>query len=286
MKRKLIQEHALLLAVCALASASHATAQEVDPFAPPSSGKGAFDSIAPSEEEIYGPVDLSACYEVFTLSMEQAASFQREQISDDELYQCLVAGLKEKTVKQEIFNIIRLKSGQKATNESILEHIYPTEYKSGSTPESLGLGVAAGSRKSGEEKAKQPPANVPTEVNALPPTASIEGLISPAIPTAFDTRNLGETIEIEPSLAPDRKSADLRMKFEQTLLVGQTTHGQGLNECTVPEFETRRFNTDINVQIGKPGLLSTFNRPSNSKADPKSADQVSYAFVTVTLIQP
>jgi DNA-binding response OmpR family regulator len=37
--------------------------------------------------------------------------------------------LKDETVKQEIFNIIRLKSGMKATNESSLESVYPTGHK-------------------------------------------------------------------------------------------------------------------------------------------------------------
>ena len=278
MKTKLIQKSALLLAVCAFTSFTRATAQDTDPYAPP------VDPFAASpagneEKENDGPADLLACHEVFTLSLAQAASLQREQLSDEELYKRLVAGLKDESVKQEIFNVLRLKSGMSSSNESFLSHIYADEYKEPVVANSTTVGAATHPAKPGAT-ATQPSGNAPTEENI-----SIDGLISPAIPASFEIINLGEQIQIEPSLAADKKTADLRVSFEQDLLVGHTSYGQGLGECKMPEVEARKLDAVINVQIGKPGLLGTFNRPSNSKAAPDSQNLVSYAFVTVTLIQ-
>jgi hypothetical protein len=68
----LIQKTALLLAVCALAGFTRATAQNKDPYAPPVDPFAA--SPAGNEDaEKHGPVDLSACCEVFTLPLAQAA---------------------------------------------------------------------------------------------------------------------------------------------------------------------------------------------------------------------
>jgi hypothetical protein len=276
MKTKLIPKSALLLVACVLVSVTRVTAQESDPYVRPVDPFAA-SPAGKEEENMIEPSDLSICCEVFTLSMEQAASWQREQLSESELYKRLVAGLKEKTVKQEIYNIIRSRSGQKSNNESVLEQIHPTNYEPAKMPSGGSEGVPVD-----PAKAKQTPATAPVEESAPAAKASMEG----GAPSAFETRSLGEKIEVEPLLSPDGKTVTLRMNFEQALLAGQTIHGKGLNECKMPEIETRRFNTDLEFPIAKPHLFSTFNRPSVSKVDPNASTQVSYAFVTVTLITP
>lgn len=75
------------------------------------------------------------------------------------------------------------RSGQKSTAESIREVIYPTEYE-------------------------QPiePINVPEK----PLTPTTPRSFQP-VPTAFETRNTGSTLEIEPTIGADDTTIDLRV---------------------------------------------------------------------------
>ena len=77
------------------------------------------------------------------------------------------------------------KRGQKATTESLHEFIYPTEFES-----------ASGSKP--DEKPKAPPAT------SFP--------CNPATPTAFDTRNVGSNLEVEPTLSENGILADMTRK--------------------------------------------------------------------------
>jgi len=230
-------------------------------------------------------VIISCTFEVFTLPLELAAAWQREQIDDGELYKRLIEGLKTGTTRQEILNVTRTAKDRKTTNESVFEYIYPTEYESESFKGSIGLVSPTHPKKNEDSEEAPSSASVETApvANAMQ-VVNLEGLHSPALPTAFQTRNLGETFEIEPTLAEN--SVKLQMVFEQNVHVGDTRHGQGISQVTMPEIESRRFNTQLTVPIGKPTLAGTFNRATISKADPESSSRTSYAFVTATLARP
>ncbi len=280
MKSTLIYKPILLLALVAGTPRLHGEAPtETDPYTNGSSN--ARVSRVPHETAV-----ISFCYEVFSLPLEQAASIQREQISDGELYKRLVSQLKAGSVKQEVFTNIRVHNGEMGYSESILEQTYPTNYETPKLPKSVSLSVAGAPTKSVDAKEKQPPAANPAQLEATPPPTSIDGMIAPATPTAFDTRNTGETLQVEPLISEDSKWIDVRLVPEQVLLVGEAKYGQGLCETTMPVFETRRINTSVRLSAGKPYLLGTLNRPSNSQVEPDSANRVSYAFVTASIANP
>lgn len=238
-------------------------------------------SLAVLQAQEAGPKNISVCYETFSLPLAMAAKLQREQLADPELYERLVAAVEKETVRQETLTLLRCRSSQKATTESISEQIYPTEYEAAGVPGSVTVSATPSTAKDG-------PAPVPDAEkgkNATDPT-TFDGVRTPATPSAFDTRNTGVTLEFEPTLSDDEKLVDLRIVPEHNTMVGRSSYGQGVSITEMPVFETQRSNTAAAVRVNQPFLLSTMNRPPVSKVDPDSANRVWFAFVTVSLAKP
>lgn len=265
--------HSLLISTLAIAIA-HAQEKPADPFREAPSGE-------PAALEASEPKNISICYETFSLPLALAAKLQREQLVDSELYTRLVAAVEKQTARQETFTVLRAKSGQKATTESISEQIYPTEFEPAEIPNSVGVSITP---PSGTE-ASAPVLDTEKLKNAANP-AVLNGLKTSAAPKAFDTRNTGVTLEIEPTLGNDQRTLDLRLVPEHVALVDRSAWGQGVSTAEMPLFETQRVNTSATVQINQPFLLSTISRPPVSKIDPDSANRVWFAFVTATLAKP
>lgn len=143
------------------------------------------------------------------------------------------------------------KSGNKATTESIREVIYPTEYEPISFIGCGGGGPTAEERQAAAEK----------NPRACPP-----------LPTAFETRNTGSTLEIEPTVGYDESIIDLRLVPEIVFEAGSrkwNVHKDELgNESAVemPYFYTIRTNSALMLEDGLPQLFSVLT--------PKSADGV------------
>lgn len=264
-----------------LIASLHAQEKPADPYRPPSEAAPEIDPVEYTRdpftlseaerkelEELSRPTNISICYEAFSLPLAMAAELQREQLADPALYAKMVAGLGDKSIRQEIMQVIRAKSGQKALTESVSEHIYATEYEPGKISNS------------GADTPEEPKADAK-------PGTEMAGVASlPAVPTSFETRNLGNTLEVEPTMDEDQKFVDLRLFPEQVTLVGRTTQGQGFSTVEMPEFEKNSINTRATMRINQPFLLGTNSRPPVSKVDPDSANRVWFAFVTVTLVKP
>ena len=211
--------------------------------------------------------DLSVCYEDFSLPLAMAAALQREQLTDATLYEKVLAAVGKDSVRQETFAVLRVRSAQKATNESITEMIYPTEFSEARLSNAVTLGT--GSKED------------PTTVLAVPGPVAIAR--TPATPTAFDTRNVGFTFEVEPTLSADGNFVEMRMVPEHVTFVGRVSWGQEFSTAEMPTFETQRLNMAFTAKLNAPYLLGTMNRPLGSKQDPDSANRVWFAFVTTKL---
>jgi general secretion pathway protein D len=146
---------------------------------------------------------------------------------------------------------VTARSGQKATIEIIREFIYPTEYE---------------------------PPEIPTQVGSTGSSGGLDGggvttiPVTPATPTAFETRNTGVTLEIEPTIGENDFMVDLRfvpeiVEFEGFINYGSPiqTQGSGLslegaiipttvtlteNRIEMPVFSTRRVNTALTIYDG------------------------------------
>lgn len=140
------------------------------------------------------------------------------------------------------------KSGQRAVTEDIQEVRFATEYN-GAQP--------AESSTSGEKKAPTKPA-MPAHGGA-------------PVPTAFETRNAGVTLEVESVLGPDGKTIDLNIVPQSVRLLefvavasGRDANGHDW-KIEQPRFYTAKTTTSLSVQAGQRVLLAEFRGPEGSE---------------------
>lgn len=146
--------------------------------------------------------------------------------------------------------VVVTKSGQKATTESIHEFTYPTEYELPSQP---------GSKV--EEKHVDPP----EYLKSMPHYGT-------ATPTAFDTRNVGSTLEVEPTLSENNRTIDVRLVPELIWHTGNTTWHEGKDhegnpfKVQMPNFNTLRLNTQVTCINGQYSLAAVLS-PKDDKGE-------------------
>lgn len=195
---------------------------EVDPFQ---------DQIAATAQQIRVQVEfIDVSHEQFTELMFGP----KPPAGDGELRQQVAQLIKDgkATVMETLLCTTR--SGQKATTESVEEFIYPTEYEPATLPTNI---PAKDEEVLGKVSGKRPdPATGPT-------------------PTAFDTRNVGSTLEIEPKLSNDHKTIDLRFIPEIVYHVGNEVWAEwkgehGNSPVQMPTFYTLRLNTAVTLTEG------------------------------------
>ena len=141
------------------------------------------------------------------------------------------------------------KSGQKATIEIIREFIYPTEYEPPELPQNVGGGNQGGGFLGGGGGGGSFP-------------------VTPATPTAFEPRNTGVTLEIEPTLGTNGTVIDLRFAPEIVEFEGFINYGSPIqspssdalgnpttvtvteNRIEMPVFSVRRVSTALSIYDG------------------------------------
>jgi general secretion pathway protein D len=140
---------------------------------------------------------------------------------------------------------VTARSGQKATIEVIREFIYPTEYEPPELPQGGGnQGILGGGGGGG--------GNIAT----------------PATPTAFETKNTGVTLEIEPTIGENDFVIDLRFLPEIVEFEGFINYGSPIlspstdifgnavnsviteNRIEMPVFSKRSVNTSLTIYDG------------------------------------
>jgi general secretion pathway protein D len=145
---------------------------------------------------------------------------------------------------------VTAKSSQKATIEIIREFIYPTEYEPPELPNSVGATSTGGGGIGGIGGGTQ----------SFP--------VTPATPTAFDTRNTGVTLEIEPNVGDNDFVIELRFVPEIVEFEGFINYGSPIqspstdalgnpvvstiteNRIEMPVFSARRVNTSLTIYDG------------------------------------
>jgi hypothetical protein len=266
--------HTLLIATFAIAFAN-AQDKGVDPFV---AGKAAAEAtlVPPApfgaeDSEISAPMNMSFCYEDFSLPLAQAAALQREGLTGGQLYAKVIAAAGKDSVRQETFCVLTTKSGHKCTNENVSELIYPTEFEEPKLSNAVTTGVP-GPDKDGKA----------TPAGPLPVPGPVAIARTPATPNAFETRNLGFTFEIEPTFS-DHQYIDLRTAVEHVDFAGRSAWGQEFSTIEMPNFEAHRMNIAIILKVGEPFCIGTINRPPVSTLDPDSVNRVWFAFITAKL---
>ncbi|MFK7909897.1 MAG: hypothetical protein AB8F34_04765 [Akkermansiaceae bacterium] len=157
------------------------------------------------------------------------------------------------------------RSGEKATAESIREFIYPTEYEPPELPTTVKF------EKGSEQSVKS------KEISTGP------------TPTAFETRNLGSTLEVEPTIGENNAYIDVRVSPEIVYHIKndiwaswKDKHGEA--NIMMPVFYTLRLNTAVTVANGKPCLLGALS-PKDDKGVTDMSRKV-FVFVRANVIFP
>lgn len=149
---------------------------------------------------------------------------------------------------------VQARSGQRAKTESITERIYPTEYDPPEIPNQAG-GVLNPSEGTDETDAPEIPTTV-SDRSPFPMTA--------ATPTAFEHRNVGSTLEVDPVIGADRRVIDLNLAPELVQEIGMTYFSReeiiesnyGVDHMGMPLFYTMKATTQISIVPGNYALLS------------------------------
>jgi Flp pilus assembly secretin CpaC len=154
--------------------------------------------------------------------------------------------LEKKTAKLIGWPMVTTQSGQRGVIEAIQEFRYATEYSPGVVdfyvPE--GAGAAVGPYK------KLPPEIDQTQFNGTP--------------TAFETRNIGVTFEVQPTLSADEKTIAMTIvpqhirlnKMTKSTVEKEKTHEKIVVEQ--PEFDTMKTYTTLTVKSGERILMGVY----------------------------
>jgi hypothetical protein len=114
-------------------------------------------------------------------------------------------------------------------------------------------------------------------------TSWIGGNVMPT-PIQWETRNAGDTFEIEPVLGPDEKICDLNFVPTRVTLAGYRDEEgvTGDPATSQPIFLEQRITTSVSVNVGEPCYIGTFTPPPVVAAKGGASAEVWLAFVHVT----
>lgn len=189
----------------------------------------------------------------------------------DPQFQLVIRGLNQKKGVDLLSSPrVTTKSGQRAVIEIIREFRYPTEFTPPQIPQTFG---ATGT----------------TGVGVTATTSSSGSFpVTPTTPTAFETRNTGVTLEVEPVVGPDGYTIDLNLVPQVVEFEGFINYGSpitatdtnpitGVSTQTVitpnvinqPIFSTRKVTTSVSVYDGATVGLGGLIREDVQKVEDK-----------------
>lgn len=155
------------------------------------------------------------------LPEEKAIPFLRELLSTDQVDAAvdkLLAAVERKEATLTGYPVVQTHTGERATTESVIEKLYPTHFE---------LPTVLGSSKDLQSTASRA-AEAPNYV----------------LPTGFEKRNVGVTLEVEPTVLPGGERINLNLQLQRVIIMGVDSY----DAFRVPtgatgKIEQPRFNT-------------------------------------------
>lgn len=214
-----------------------------DPFA--SGGLQLSDDISPERagQETAG---IEVRIEVFDLPVIKVIELLDARESDGQLRENVLSEIKGKRGKVVEVIQARTEAGLAAVVEGICETIYPTEYEPPSSfPDLVKMEKEAQALSEGNED------DEPTLLEAF-----VDQIATDATPTAFETRNLGSTVEfLVKSVEAQKKTWDVALAPEIVRFVGERSWMAGAVE--MPIFTSWRVSQSFRIPNGEWVLAST-----------------------------
>ena len=177
---------------------------------------------------------------------------------------------------------VTTKSGQRAIIEIVREFRYPTQFQPPQIPQTVG--TVRNESAAGDVI----PALIP-----IGNTSSVP--VTPTTPTAFETRNTGVTLEVEPVVGPDGVTIDLNLVPQVVEFEGFINYGSPIlspsssfldtmtnlirttpqnvitpNVINQPIFSTRKVTTSVSVWDGQTVVLGGLMREDVQKTEDKT----------------
>jgi Flp pilus assembly secretin CpaC len=191
------------------------------------------------------PVNIRMEMQVVAIPEAQALPLVADLLDKkkiDAAYATIQEMLGKGSAKLVAWPILNTKSGERAVAENIDEVRYPTEFD----PPTISFlpGVDPGSAVMIEPRK--------------------EGSHLQSVPTAFETRNVGVTIEAEPVLEPDGKTIDVNVAAQDVRLKKMITARIDMpttsSSVTVdqPEFTNQKVTTSLTMKSGQRIMLGMF----------------------------
>lgn len=161
----------------------------------------------------------------------------------DEAVAQLMTAIQRKEAILTGYPVVQTLDGKRVVSETILEKKYPTEFEPPLVPQNAGA-------------AAPPPVADALKINDLP------------LPTAFEVRNLGVSLEVEPHVSSHGETTHLRdVVVHRVELLGfdaydavRTASGKVL-KIDQPQFFSSKVNTSLTVQNGQRTLIAVHLLP-------------------------
>ncbi|MEC5125209.1 Amuc_1098 family type IV pilus outer membrane protein [Verrucomicrobiales bacterium BCK34] len=180
-------------------------------------------------------------------SMKAPGIFGIAGVFTDPQFQMVLRGLSQLKASDTLCDVsVPAKPGQIAKIEQAREFIYPTEYDPPELPNQIG-GVINGT-------------SYDVNPDEIP--------VTPATPTAFETRRLGKVIEVEPTVSQDNHSVNVNITLDFSEFAGFINYGTPIlngnrtdlfgsalvltpNEILMPVFDAVKETTNVDVWDGQ-----------------------------------
>ncbi|PYI92764.1 MAG: type II and III secretion system protein [Verrucomicrobia bacterium] len=175
---------------------------------------------------------------------------------------------------------VTTKSGQRAVIEIVREFRYPTQFQPPQIPQTVGTVRNDTSGLTG---------------NLIPLGSTSTVPVTPTTPTAFETRNTGVTLEVEPVVGPDGVTIDLNLVPQVVEFEGFINYGSPIfspstsfldtltnivrttpqnvitpNVINQPIFSTRKVTTSVSVWDGQTVVLGGLMREDVQKTEDRT----------------
>jgi general secretion pathway protein D len=175
---------------------------------------------------------------------------------------------------------VTTKSGQRAVIEIVREFRYPTQFQPPQIPQTVGA-------------VRTDSSGIVGDLIPLGSTSTVP--VTPTTPTAFETRNTGVTLEVEPVVGPDGVTIDLNLVPQVVEFEGFINYGSPIlspsssfldtvanvirttpqnvitpNVINQPIFSTRKVTTSVSVWDGQTVVLGGLMREDVQKTEDRT----------------